>query len=114
MIVLCVQQLKAQVWIKVKNWSFKFLLPTVPTKSNLRKSQKSKQYYTKDVVVKRFHLNRATSWDFVQGMNSVKTEKISVSLRNMQDGTRKKRVAERLCVTNVTGPLLACFVVIFT
>ena len=30
-----------------------------------------------------------------------------------QDG-RKKRMAKRLCVTNVTGLLLACFVVIFT
>ena len=30
-----------------------------------------------------------------------------------QDG-RKKRTAKRLCVTNVTGLLLACFVVIFT
>ena len=30
-----------------------------------------------------------------------------------QDG-RKKRTTKRLCVTNVTGLLLACFVVIFT
>ena len=30
-----------------------------------------------------------------------------------QDG-RKKRTAKRLCVTNMTGLLLACFVVIFT
>ena len=27
---------------------------------------------------------------------------------------RKKRTTKRLCVTNVTGLLLACFVVIFT
>ena len=27
---------------------------------------------------------------------------------------RKKRTAKRLCVTNMTGLLLACFVVIFT
>ena len=26
MIVLCVQQLKAQIWVEVKRWSFKFLL----------------------------------------------------------------------------------------
>ena len=30
-----------------------------------------------------------------------------------QDG-RKKTTAKRLCVTNVTGLLLMCFVVIFT
>ena len=30
-----------------------------------------------------------------------------------QDG-RKKRTAKRLCVTNMTGLSLACFVVIFT
>ena len=30
-----------------------------------------------------------------------------------QDG-RKKRTAKRLCVTNLTRPLLPCFVVIFT
>ena len=32
-----------------------------------------------------------------------------------QQGGRKKRTAKRLCVTtNVTGLLLACYVVIFT
>ena len=32
----------------------------------------------------------------------------------MQQDGRKKRVAKCLCVTNVTGMLLMCFVVIFT
>ena len=31
-----------------------------------------------------------------------------------QQDARKKRMAKRLCVTNVTGLLLMCFVVIFT
>ena len=31
-----------------------------------------------------------------------------------QGDCRRKRTAKRLCVTNVTGLLLACFVVIFT
>ena len=31
-----------------------------------------------------------------------------------QQDVRKKRTAKRLCVTNVTGLLLACFVLIFT
>ena len=31
-----------------------------------------------------------------------------------QKGSRKKRTANRICVTNVTGLLLACFVAIFT
>ena len=38
---------------------------------------------------------------------------LSNSEFTQQDG-RKKRTAKRLCVTNVTGLLLACFVVIFT
>ena len=88
------------------------MLPTVPTKSDLRKINSS-EYSIKDVVIKRFHLNRARSWDFVHGINSVKTENISVSLRN-RTVLGKKRMAKRLCVTNVTGPLLTCFVVIFT
>ena len=36
-----------------------------------------------------------------------------ISEFTQQDG-RKKRTARRLCVTNVTGLLLMCFVVIFT
>ena len=32
----------------------------------------------------------------------------------MQQDGRKKRTAKHLCVTNVTGLLLACFVEIFT
>ena len=43
----------------------------------------------------------------------VRLRKFTVSEFTQQD-VRKKRTAKRLCVTNVTGLLLACFVVIFT
>ena len=39
--------------------------------------------------------------------------RVCVSEFMQQDG-RKKRTAKHLCVTNVTGLLLACFVEIFT
>ena len=32
----------------------------------------------------------------------------------MKDDGRKKRTAKHLCVTNITGLSLACYVVIFT
>ena len=38
---------------------------------------------------------------------------VVISEFTQQDG-RKKRTAKRLCITNVTGLLLTCFVVIFT
>ena len=39
--------------------------------------------------------------------------RVYISEFTQQDG-RKKRTAKRLCVSNVTGLLLACFVMIFT
>ena len=49
-------------------------------------------------------------------MKSAKGRKVFLSANSeftQQDG-RKKRTAKCLCVTNLTRPLLLCFVVIFT
>ena len=39
---------------------------------------------------------------------------LPVNSEFMQQDSKKKRMAKHLCVTNVTGLLLMCFVVIFT
>ena len=40
--------------------------------------------------------------------------KVTLIVMSLQQDCRKKRTTKRLCVTNVTGLLLACFVVILT
>ena len=50
-------------------------------------------------------------------MPSAKNRPVRASLHNGEftdQDSRKRRTAKRLCVTNVTGLLLACSVVIFT
>ena len=39
---------------------------------------------------------------------------MTLIVMSLQQDCRKKRTTKRLCVTNVTGLLLACFVVILT